>query len=147
MKERELIKNKFNGRCAYCGEVLKKGWHIDHIIPVRRNPKPPKYNLPQFVLDSTPPTNETPEPEPPLMINPENDTLDNKFPSCPSCNINKHQESIEGFRGYIKQYVQSLNEYSTQYKIAKKYGLIEETNKPVVFYFEKLNSKPKRKGL
>ena len=30
-KERELIFNKYNGKCAYCGCELKKGWHIDHI--------------------------------------------------------------------------------------------------------------------
>ena len=29
--ERELIFNKYNGKCAYCGCELKKGWHIDHI--------------------------------------------------------------------------------------------------------------------
>ncbi|WP_460916053.1 hypothetical protein, partial [Spirosoma areae] len=32
--------------------------------------------------------------------------------------------------------VKSLNRDSTQYKIAKRYGFIEEIQKPVVFYFE-----------
>ena len=26
-KERELIFNKYNGKCAYCGCELKKGFH------------------------------------------------------------------------------------------------------------------------
>jgi hypothetical protein len=29
-----------------------------------------------------------------------------------------------------------LNEVSTQYKIAKRYGLVVETIKPIKFYFE-----------
>ena len=29
--DRIKIKNKFNGRCAYCGEILKDRFHVDHI--------------------------------------------------------------------------------------------------------------------
>ena len=32
-KQRELIKNKFGGKCAYCGIHLVKGWNVDHIKP------------------------------------------------------------------------------------------------------------------
>ena len=32
-KERELILKKTNGRCAYCGEPLCRGFNIDHIAP------------------------------------------------------------------------------------------------------------------
>jgi hypothetical protein len=31
--EREKIKQKFDGRCAYCGIFLEK-FHVDHIVPV-----------------------------------------------------------------------------------------------------------------
>lgn len=34
---REKIALKTNNRCAYCGEPLKKGWHIDHIEPLTRS--------------------------------------------------------------------------------------------------------------
>lgn len=38
-KDREIIFNKFGGRCAYCGCELTKGWHVDEVEPVRRNRK------------------------------------------------------------------------------------------------------------
>jgi len=63
--------------------------------------------------------------------------LENLNPACPSCNIQKKSYSLEQFRENIKKFVGSLNKYSTQYKFAKKYGLIEETEIEVKFYFEK----------
>jgi hypothetical protein len=44
--------------------------------------------------------------------------------------------SLEEFRNSIKNYMKHLNEKSTQYKIAKRYGLIIETDIEVKFYFE-----------
>ncbi len=32
--------------------------------------------------------------------------------------------------------MRSLNERNTQYKIAKRYGMVTEQQKPVIFYFE-----------
>lgn len=32
-KEREIVYNKYNGKCAYCGIDLVKGWNVDHINP------------------------------------------------------------------------------------------------------------------
>lgn len=42
MRERERIPKDirdevhamFGGNCAYCGCELKKGWHVDHVVPV-----------------------------------------------------------------------------------------------------------------
>ena len=34
-KDRELIFNKYGGKCAYCGCELTKGWHVDEFEPVR----------------------------------------------------------------------------------------------------------------
>lgn len=36
-KDREIIRNKYGGKCAYTGTDLKDDWQVDHIIPVRRN--------------------------------------------------------------------------------------------------------------
>ena len=36
-KNREIVKQKFNGRCAYTGTILKEDWQIDHIKPIKRN--------------------------------------------------------------------------------------------------------------
>jgi len=35
-KNRELIKQKFNGLCAYSGTVLEDDWQVDHIKPLLR---------------------------------------------------------------------------------------------------------------
>lgn len=59
------------------------------------------------------------------------------MPACASCNINKHSMSLEEFRMLIEGFMKHLNELNTQYKIAKRYGLVIEDIKPIVFYFEK----------
>jgi hypothetical protein len=61
---------------------------------------------------------------------------DNLFPSCASCNHYKGSWDLEGFRGQLGMIVGRLNERVVIYKLAKKHGLLEETKKPVVFYFE-----------
>ena len=122
-QEREIIFNKCNGKCAYCGTKLEKGWHVDELLPVRRNYEWDSFQCRMVYID---------------MLHPERLTLDNQMPACPSCNINKHSNSLEWFRDLISNFTNSLNERSTQYKIAKRYGLISETPKPVVFYFETL---------
>lgn len=107
---RQVIFDKYGGRCAYCGIELSKGWHVDHLKPVVR-----------FEGKSS---------------KPENENFDNLMPSCPSCNTQKNSFTLEEFRFNIKHFVHSLNEYSTQYKFAKRYGLIKETGINVKFYFE-----------
>ena len=113
-KTRDLVKSKYNNKCAYCGCELKKGWHVDHLEPIVRN-----------WLNGT-------------CEKPENENLENYNPSCASCNIQKNSYTLEQFRENIKQFVNSLNQYSTQYKFAKKYGLVKETEIEVKFYFETL---------
>jgi 5-methylcytosine-specific restriction endonuclease McrA len=36
-KNKELIRNKYNGKCAYSGTFLEDDFQIDHIKPIRRN--------------------------------------------------------------------------------------------------------------
>lgn len=36
-KDREFIKQKFGGKCAYSGTELEPDWQVDHIIPVVRD--------------------------------------------------------------------------------------------------------------
>ncbi len=154
--DREKIRLKFNNRCAYCGTELLKGWHIDEMEPCIRLYEFEKAHWRHKV---------TKEPKPKdgsvrLMDEeamkdyeyidsrqvfkgyqyPERLNLDNQMPSCASCNINKHSGSIEDFRELIQGFMKHLNEINTQYKIAKRYGLVKEEIKPVVFYFETLNT-------
>ena len=128
-KEREIIFNKFGGRCAYCGnELPEKGWHVDEIKPVRRNYYYDR-GKGKFMQSKKNP-----------MRHPERMHIDNQFPACPPCNINKHDFSLEEFRKAILGYMKHLNERSTQYKMAKRYGLVNEAISPIVFYFEKFQS-------
>lgn len=43
---------------------------------------------------------------------------------------------LEDFRLLVAGFMKHLNERNTQYKIAKRFGLVVEQEKPVVFYFE-----------
>ena len=151
MKQREIIFNKFGGKCAYCGEELQKGWHVDELLPCRRKYKRVEGHWKEGKLKhSWRDVKNLSEDE---MANrgfkwveerlvadgyehPERLHIDNQNPACASCNINKHSMDIESFREQIKGFMKHLNEVNTQYKIAKRYGLVKEEAKPVVFYFE-----------
>lgn len=109
--DRLQVFDKYGGHCAYCGCELGKGWHVDHLEPVVR------LNTGDF-------------------MRPENDHLDNLMPSCPSCNNYKSTFGIELFRKEVGLLVGRLNKNFTQYKIAKRFGLVEESGIPVTFYFE-----------
>jgi 5-methylcytosine-specific restriction endonuclease McrA len=116
-KARQKIWNKSGGLCWYCGcQLPEKGWHADHFHPIRRNWWAGAEEK---------------------CVNPQHDTEENKVPACPSCNILKGSDTLEGFRRTIKHFVHTLNNYHNQYKFAKKYGLVKETDLPVVFWFEK----------
>lgn len=129
-KDRQIVFDKYGGRCAYCGCELVKGWHVDEIEPVRRN-KVWNYEKSRWEMNKEK-----------LYSHPERMTIENQNPACASCNINKHSYSIENFRALIAGFKNHLNKLNTQYKISKKFGLIIETEKPVVFYFETLNQHP-----
>lgn len=151
--DRQIIFNKFSGRCAYCGCELEKGWHVDEKEPVRRNYKTipahwregdkhyTSHEIYRMHLSEDQMTERGFKwVESKVVVDgcehPENFNLDNQMPACASCNINKHSMSIEEFRHLISNFIVSLNRDSTQYKIAKRYGLVREAIKEVVFYFE-----------
>lgn len=156
-QQRESIRLKYDNRCAYCGCELKGNWHVDHIEPIVRNSKFVKGHYIEISTGkkmTTAEINAIPETVAFTELyrwvhdkwvsdgckHPERETIENYMPACASCNINKHSETVEQFRASIAAYMKHLNEISTQYKIAKRYGLIIETGNPVVFYFETLNT-------
>ena len=130
--DRQKIFDKYGGRCAYCGCELQKGWHVDELQPVRRNKVWNQVKMRWEIKKEKP------------FEHPERLTIENQNPSCASCNINKHSDSLEQFRNNIAAYMKHLNEISTQYKIAKRYGLIQETGAEVKFYFETIQSQSKQ---
>ena len=125
--ERELIFNKYNGRCAYCGaDITQKDMQVDHVIPQCnflghiRN----RYKIPTFLNH--------------LTIDDLNH-FDNLFPTCRVCNKWKSAHCLDTFRGELNEQVKRLNNYSSNFRIAKRYGLVKEEMKPIVFYFETIN--------
>lgn len=67
--------------------------------------------------------------------NGEND-ISNYNPACRMCNFYKSTMSIEDFRKQLGKLTGRL-EKQFIYRLAKKYGLIKEINKPIKFYFER----------
>lgn len=58
------------------------------------------------------------------------------MPTCRVCNKWKSTFTIDEFKKEIFEQVKILNDYSTNYRMAKKYDLVIENVKPIVFYFE-----------
>lgn len=126
-KNRELIKNKFGGKCAYSGTQLEPDWQIEHVNPV--------------VRDSSGGF---------LFI--ENDCLDNMVPVQKIINHYKHSISLEEFRTWLlgglhtrlkklpknprTEKGRKRKEYLL--KVAGYFGITEEKQFNGKFYFEKL---------
>lgn len=121
-KERQEVFDKFGGHCAYCGDPLEKGWHVDHREPIGRRTMWSTTKR-RYVYTS-------------ICDHPERDTIENFMPACRSCNINKHDMSVEEFRYFVQNFIKSLNRDNVPYKIAKRFGLVLETEIPVIFFFE-----------
>ena len=119
-QEREAVRAKFDGRCAYCGEDLPKVWHADHLEPVHRTD--------WIKVDGEP-------------LCPENHRIENMMPACPRCNISKGGMSLEMWRGWIARHVESLNKHHPIYRVVKSFGLVVETARPVMFHFEAAKSR------
>lgn len=120
--DRQIVFDKYNGRCAYCGCELSKGWHIDHITPIRRNESDNSIELRNRYRKIP-------------LVRGEN-SINNFNPACRQCNIWKSTYSIEQFRKEVSEQITRLNNYSSNYRNAKRFGLVIEVVKPVEFYFE-----------
>lgn len=123
---RHIVEQKTNGRCAYCGSFLGGKFQIDHMIP--------KSCFDSSILNGF----AVPAHLQHLKVN-DVGHLDNLFAACQSCNNYKGSMSLMVFRGEIRLLMGRLNGYINQYRIVKRFGLVEETSKEVVFYFETLD--------
>jgi len=107
--DRQLIYQKFGGRCAYCGrEITVKQMQVDHYWP-------------QFLAHFQP--------------NLDNNRIENLMPSCAKCNNHKHGMRPEIWRKELELQVTRLRK-NTQFDRALRFGQLQITEKPVVFYFE-----------
>ncbi|EBQ5259763.1 TPA: HNH endonuclease signature motif containing protein [Salmonella enterica] len=134
-KQRERLRMKFGGRCAYCGCVLpEKGWHADHVQAVLRKSercmKAAEKGI--FRLKTTG-----------EVFRPEADCPENIFPSCAPCNLLKTTYSLEMFRKQVSLRVERGRRSSVNFRTAERFGLISVVNKPVVFWFEQYEGENK----
>lgn len=108
--QREQVRMKFGGRCAYCGCELTDKWHADHLEPVIRFGN--------------------------QMTHPERDNVENLVPACHPCNLHKFSQSLADYRRVIDD---GRREFlrSGKGKALVRMGLVEMKPDPVVFWFEK----------
>ena len=118
-KERELVYEKCNHRCAYCGcELEYKDMQVDHVKSVYVNTE---------ATDN--------------MTLEEANQLENLLPACRQCNFYKSTFSLEMFRKRLKSTMLENLKKEFNYKLALKYGLITENDIEIQFYFEKIGIK------
>ena len=109
--------NKYKHHCAYCGcELEYKDMQVDHIDSV--------YTYCDYKKEKT---------------LDEINGIDNLMPSCKQCNFYKSTFTIEEFRERLSVVLMKNVQKTFQYRLALKYGLIEENIKPIKFYFEKIS--------
>lgn len=66
------------------------------------------------------------------------DTKENMLPACRSCNHYKATMDVEKFRERIAGIPKRVRRDDIAFQIGERYGLLQENNAPVVFYFEKV---------
>ena len=112
-KTRELVLNKYGGKCAYCGcDLTLRTMQVDHIKAVYTSS-----------LEND-------------MVETQDDSLENLNPSCRQCNFYKGTLNIEQFRNKIKTILYRTFQNTFQAKLAKKLGMMVVTQFDK-FYFEK----------
>lgn len=115
---RTEVYNKCNGHCAYCGkEITMKEMQVDHVKPLYRNDSVKTLEV--------------------WGVERGTDDFENLLPSCSRCNKWKSTYSLEMFREIVQNSITRLERDTPNFRLAKDYGLLELTNKKIVFYFEK----------
>jgi len=127
-KDREIIKQKFAGKCAYTGTDLMENWQVDHKVSIQHNHY---YKGSALEID----------------VN----HIDNLVPAQRIINHYKRSLSLEGFRDYLRNFhlrLAKLPKKTTNKKTIKRIEYMQEIarlfditpDKPFngVFYFETL---------
>lgn len=124
-KERQIVFEKYGGKCAYCGCELTGKWQADHLIP--------QSNFKSCIL------NKIRVPAYLRHLEPHDcDHIDNMMPACCSCNNFKSTFHLELFREEIAAQVGRFRKYHPTFRLAERYGLVQEIPVQVKFYFETL---------
>lgn len=122
-RQRETLRSKYGGRCAYCGCTLDK-MQADHLEPVTRIVTDP-WGKP-LPLDQR------------RLIRPERNIVANMMPACPPCNLHKGGYRLEEWRALLGRAADVVSREKSIFRAAVRFGLIEVKELPVAFYFERL---------
>jgi 5-methylcytosine-specific restriction endonuclease McrA len=115
--DRQKVYDKCNGHCGYCGkEITIKQMQVDHIVAQWSTLSKEKSEKVGIIKGS--------------------DDFSNLMPTCTRCNKWKSTWNIEQFRREISLQVERLNKYSSAYRLAKDFDLVDENRNEVVFYYE-----------
>lgn len=123
---RIYVWHKYKKHCSYCGgEIKYQEMQVDHLIPQIRFEWFIRhlFRMPKHLTH--------------LTVNDVNH-IDNLMPSCRYCNNRKSDADLEFFRSELSEQLKRANKTSANYRMAKRYGQVIETPKPIVFYFEKI---------
>ena len=121
-KQKAKLRQKYGGKCAYCGGDLDR-MHADHRDPVIRIDRDP-WGKPLPAQDRR-------------MIYGERNTVENMEPACAPCNLHKGGMKLEEWRATIARAGEILRRDKSLFRAAERFGVICDTGKPVTFYFER----------
>ena len=125
-RQRDALRQKFDGRCAYCGCELKD-MHADHLQPVvRLNTVPWGKRIPAAECS---------------LLKPERNVVGNMMPACKPCNLHKGGYSLEGWRNIIQRSAEIVSKQTSTFRAGERFGVITVSDAPVTFYFERQASR------
>lgn len=117
--DRQKVYAKCDGHCAYCGnEITFKQMQVDHIEPHWHT-----FTAEEAIIHN---------------LKKGSHDIENLNPSCARCNKWKSTYDLETFRNVIQTSIMRLERDTPNFKLARDYGLLNITEKPVIFYFEKI---------
>jgi hypothetical protein len=122
-RQRDALRAKFAGRCAYCGNILDK-MHADHREPVVRITRDP-WSRPLPAAECR-------------MMKPERNTVSNMMPACAACNLHKGGYDLEGWRDILQRSAAIVGRQTSTFRAGVRFGVIAVSESPVVFHFEQL---------
>ena len=123
----EMVYQKYDGHCAYCGKEIKLSeMQVDHIIPIAHSIYGP-CNEAEKVRE--------------MFADGSINGIENLMPSCRSCNYYKGMGNIEQFRERILLQLGHTCRSSFQTRLAMQYGMITYKPWDGKFYFETINEK------
>ena len=66
-------------------------------------------------------------------------TIENIYPCCHLCNVQKGSKSVEEFRKYLEEDVYACLDDNSFWRILLRYRGVYKRKRPIQFFFEKFN--------